>query len=68
MHGDTMYDLARIKIQDEIGTAERQRRGRIARGASAPDAIAFVKQLRGAAVRVIHGRGATPVRQAHGDA
>lgn len=41
MHPEVMYQLARQKIQDEHAWAERERRSRIARGESSPDAVAF---------------------------
>ena len=41
MHPDTMVHLANLKIADELAWAERQRRARIARGASSPDAVSF---------------------------
>ena len=41
MHPDTTYHLAKIKMNEDLAWAERQRRARLARPTPSPDAIAF---------------------------
>ena len=45
MHPEVMYQLAKIKIQDEQAWAARERRIRLAHGEPSPDAIAFERPV-----------------------
>ena len=46
MYPDTISTLAKLKIEEELAWADRQRRARLARGDTGVDAVAFSVRLR----------------------